>query len=325
MALPSSGQIKISDILSEAGLSTTLANTSLGDLEVGNVFTINTNNPSSDYPDGSAPASISEWFGYDHNASTGNQNISYWAFQTSGEGLRFDRASGTQFSTGSDICISFWVRPDWANSDTNATLFELSSGSTGDRLFLMYDFGLNRLVARHRTNNTNARGTHWNLQSNTTQTGTGSAKWYSDNVGNVNTAGLAHIVLTYDASASSGSTAFDCYWNGVKMPNKLTNLTNTITAFNMEDIFINRNVVNSNASREARYDNLAVFHNKMLSQSEITSLYNSGASSPPADVSLDDNVMFVFDAENDPPTAVSGTDFNTTWSLGEDNGRSIGY
>jgi len=325
MALPSSGQIKISDILSEAGLSTTLANASLGELEVGNLFTINTNNPSSDYPDGSAPASISEWFGYDHNASTGNQNVSYWEFLNSGEGIRFDRASGTQFSASNDICVSFWVRPEWANSDTNVTLFELSSGSSVDRFFLLYDFGLNRLVARHRSNSTNSRGTHWNLQSNTTQTGTGTGKWHGTNVGNVNSGGHAHIVLTFDFSASSGSAAFDCYWNGAKMPNKLTNLTNTITAFNIEDVFINRNVVNTGASRETRYDNLAIFHNKMLSQSEITSLYNSGFSAPPADVALDDNVMFVFDAENDPPTAVSGTDFNTTWSLGEDNGRAISY
>jgi|21_taG_2_1085346.scaffolds.fasta_scaffold22262_2 hypothetical protein len=327
MALPSSGEIKISDILTEAGLSATLDDTSLGALEAGSVFTINTANPSTDYPDGSAPASISEWYGYDHNASTGNQNLAYWQFSNSGEGLRFDRASGTSFTTGSDICISFWIRPEWASTDTNALMFEMSPNttSTNDRFFLLYDFGLNRFVARHRSNGTNSRGTHWNLQSNNTQTGTGSSKWSSSNVGNVNTGGLAHIVLTYDASASSGSAAFDCYWNGVKMPNKLTNLTSTITAFDIEDVFINRSVANTNSSREARYDNVAVFHNKMLTQSEITSLYNSGASSPPEDVALDDNVMFVFDTENDPPTAQSGTDFTTTWSLGVDKGRSIAY
>ena len=109
------------------------------------------------------------------------------------------------------------------------------------------------------------------------------------------------------------------------MPNKLTNLTNTITAFSIDDVFINRSVANTNSSRETKYDNVAVFHDKMLSQSEITTLYNSGASLPPADVALDDNVMFVFDAENDPPTAESGTDFNTTWGVGVDKGRMIGY
>lgn len=323
MALPSSGEIKLSQILVEAGLSSTLADTSLGDLEDGNVFTINTSSAS--YPNNVRPAYITEWYSYDHNASSGYINVNYWDFDTSGEGLRFDRASGTQFSASNDICVSFWVRPEWANSDTNVTLFELTSGSSADRFFLLYDFGLNRLVARHRSNSTNSRGTHWNLGSNSTQTGVSSGSWHGTNVGNVNTGGLAHIVLTFDFSASSGSTAFDCYWNGVKMPNKLTNLTNTITAFNIEDVFINRNVVNTGASREARYDNLAIFHNKMLSQSEITSLYNSGASLPPAELSLDDNVMFVFEAEDDPPTAVSGTDFNTTWSVGEDNGRAIGY
>jgi hypothetical protein len=327
MALPSSGEIKISDILSEGGVSSTLANASLGNLENESYFVINTANPSTDYPDGGVPAAISEWYGYDHNASTANQNVNYWEFDRSAEGLRFDRASGTSFTTGSDICFSFWVRPDWASTDTNATLVELTPNttSTNDRFFLLYDFGLNRLIARHRSNGVNSRGVHWNLQSNNTQTGTGSAKWSSSNVGNVNTGGLAHIVLTYDASASTGATAFDCYWNGAKMTSKLTNLTGTITAFSIEDVFINLNVSNTGSSREARYDNVAVFHNKMLSQSEITTLYNSGGSLPPEDVALDDNVMFVFDAENDPPTAESGTDFTTTWSVGLDQGSAIAY
>ena len=324
MALQSSGQIKFSELNTELSRTSTDL-ISLAEASIGTYGAINTNNAVADRPDQSEPHYISEWYNYDHNFSTGSQNVNYWNFSSSGAGLRFDRASGTQFSTGSDICVSFWIRPEWANSDTNATLFELSSGSTGDRFFLNYDYGLHRFVARHRTNSTNARGTHWNLQSNNSQTGVGSSRWHGTNVGNVNSGGLAHIVLTYDASASSGSTAFDCYWNGVKMPSKLTNLTNTITAFNIEDVFINRNVVNTGASRETRYDNFAIFHNKMLSQSEITSLYNSGASSAPADVSLDDNVAFVFDAENDPPTAISGTDFNTTWSVGDDNGTAIGY
>ena len=327
MALQSSGQIKISDILSEAGLSTTLANASLGDLENQVLFTINTNNTASNYPDGSAPASISEWYSYDHSASAAYTNDNYWQFNTASTGLRFHQSTGTIPSTGNDISISFWVRPEWAASDTNSMLMELhnSTTATSDRMFLLYDYGLNRLIARLRTNSVNSRGVHWNVNSNSTQTGLTSGTWHGSNVGNVNAAGSAHIVLTYDSSAVSGSTAFDLYWNGVKLPNKLTNLTGTITDFSYDKISINRSGNSTNSSREAWYDNVAVFNNKLLSQTEITSLYNSGDSAPPTALSLDDQLVFQFEAEADPPVAVSGTDYTTTWSVNLDQGRMIGY
>jgi len=326
MALPSSGEIKISDILSEGGVSSTLANASLGNLENETYFTINTANPSSNYPDGSVPAAISEWYSYDHSLSS-YTNDNYWDFNTSALGLRFDVASGTTPTTANDISFSFWVRPEWAASDTNASLLELhdSTSTTNNRLFLLYDYGLNRFVARLRTNGTNSRGTHWNLNTNSSQTGLTSGTWHGSNVGNVNAAGSAHIVMTYDSSATSGSDAFEVYWNGAKLTSKLTNITGTITNFSYDKISINRNAVNTNGSREAWYDNVTVFNNKLLSQSEITSLYNSGVSAPPTGISLDDQVVFQFEAEADPPVAVSGTDYTTTWSVGLDQGRMIAY
>lgn len=324
MALPSSGEIKISDILDEAGLSTSLANASLGGLENQQYFTINSDNDAANYPDGSAPASISEWYSYDHDFVGTIANDYYWDFNNANTGLQFDRASGTAFSTGSDISISFWVRPEWANSDTNSLLFEASAGTSSNRFFLTYDYGLNRLIARHRSNGTNSRGTHWNINSNSTQTGISSGKWHSGSVGNVTSGNHCHIVLTYDASASTGAAAFDLYWNGAKLPNKLTSLTATITPFNMEQLFINKNVLNTNSSREASYDNVALFHDKILTQSEITALA-AGIGGTPEAVSLDDNVAFIFDTENDPPTAVSGSDYNTTWTVTDDNGRAISY
>jgi hypothetical protein len=324
MALQSSGQIKVSEIQSEIGQSASSA-FSFEDAVGGAYATINT--ASASYPNNSAPHQISEWYGYDHSASAAYSNDNYWDFDTSGLGLRFERSAGTLLNTGNDISFSFWVRPEWAASDTNALLLELhnSTANTNNRLFLLYDYGLNRLVARLRTNATNSRGTHWNLNSNSTQTGISSGNWHGSNVGNVNSAGLAHIVLTYDSSATSGSTAFDCYWNGAKMPNKITNLTSTIFNFDYDKISINKTSNNNTNSREAFYDNVAVFHNKLLSQSEITSLYNSGAGLPPTELSLDDNLAFQFEAEADPPVAVSGDEYTTTWSLSLDQGRATAY
>lgn len=327
MALQSSGEIKISEILTEGGVSSSLANASLLGLEIGAYFTINTANDAADYPDGNAPASISEWYDYDHNASVGSSNDYYWDFSSSGQGLRFAKASGSAISTSVDMCWSLWVRPEWAASDINALLFEFnnSTTATSNRIFLLYDYGLNRFIARLRTNSTNSRGTHWNLQSNSTQTGITSGNWTGSNVGNVNSAGLAHLVLTYDSSATSGSTAFDMYWNGVKMPNKLTNLTGTIFNFDIEQFALNRAVSGTSAARESYYDNFAFFYDKMLSQTEITNLYNSGASLPPDQVAMDDNVILVFDAEADPPVATSGSDYTHTWTNTVDTGSAIFY
>jgi hypothetical protein len=320
MALPASGEIKLSDIGAE--FSAANNNLSLGSLEGGIYGAINT--ASSSYPNGAVPNQFSEWYSYDHSATS---NAYYWDFQSSGQGLIFNRTGGTTLSTGVDMCISFWVRPDWSATDVNALLFEFNNSTTAttNRLFLLYDYGLNRLVARFRTNGVNSRGTHWNLNSNSSQTGLTSGNWHSGNVGNVNTAGLAHIVLTYDSSASTGQAAFECYWNGVRMPNKLTNLTNTIFNYNIGYATINRAVSGTGSAREAWYDNFAFFHNKMLSSTEITNLYNSGVGLPPADVGEDDNVAFVFDAENDPPTASSGDDYTTTWSNYVDAGVAIAY
>lgn len=62
MALQSSGQISLSNIASEMGVS--LSNVSLGTQS-----TTGINQNSAVYPDGSQPHSISEFYGYDHNAS----------------------------------------------------------------------------------------------------------------------------------------------------------------------------------------------------------------------------------------------------------------
>lgn len=64
MALQDGGQISLGDIATEMGVS--LSNVSLGTQS-----TTNVNQNSTSKPDGSQPHSISEFYGYDHNASSG--------------------------------------------------------------------------------------------------------------------------------------------------------------------------------------------------------------------------------------------------------------
>ena len=70
MTLTSSGQISINDINGEFGRSGTTANSSLEDLSDGTVATINTGNDAADRPDGSAPHAMSEFYSYNHSASS---------------------------------------------------------------------------------------------------------------------------------------------------------------------------------------------------------------------------------------------------------------
>lgn len=69
MSLTSSGQIKMSEINTELGRTSTTANTSLEDQSDGTYATINTANDSADRPDGSAPHAMTEFYSYDHDLS----------------------------------------------------------------------------------------------------------------------------------------------------------------------------------------------------------------------------------------------------------------
>ena len=66
MTLPSSGPLSLNDIRNELTSQTGVL-TSLKEASIGTYATINTNSPT--YPDGNSPYSVSEWYGYNQNAS----------------------------------------------------------------------------------------------------------------------------------------------------------------------------------------------------------------------------------------------------------------
>ena len=88
MTLTSSGEIKISEINTEFGRSSTTANSSLEDLSDGTVATINTGNAASDRPDGAAPHAMSEFYSYDHDLVTNATFGSWIGSFTSGNTIR---------------------------------------------------------------------------------------------------------------------------------------------------------------------------------------------------------------------------------------------
>lgn len=116
MALQSSGTIKMSEINVELGRTST-ANISLDDAESGVYATINTASPS--YPSNTQPASISEWYSYDHSAAAGYEGLISTASEAaSNEACLGLSATGTVYKDGSS---SKPVSNDQLYSDSSLT------------------------------------------------------------------------------------------------------------------------------------------------------------------------------------------------------------
>ena len=81
MALPSSGQIAMSDINVELGRSST-AEISLDTAENGGYIALNSG--CSTPPSSGNPASMSEWYGYDQCCGPFYSSVFYWYVDTSG-------------------------------------------------------------------------------------------------------------------------------------------------------------------------------------------------------------------------------------------------
>jgi len=118
MTLTSSGQIKMSEINTELGRTSTTSDTTLKSLSDGTHATINTANASSDRPDGNAPHAMSEFYSYDHSATS----LTFSSFVAGDD-------AGTPFEDQEAAC---------SGELTNATFYHSGTGSTpvnGDRVF----------------------------------------------------------------------------------------------------------------------------------------------------------------------------------------------
>ena len=89
MAVPGSGALSLAGIRAHLGggayNTTSTVQSSLEDCSDGTVATINTNNASADRPDGSDPHAMSEFYAYDHDASSGGSWASYTLVYKSGK------------------------------------------------------------------------------------------------------------------------------------------------------------------------------------------------------------------------------------------------
>ena len=255
MALPSSGRISLLDIAQELGQAEdnislrTLAGL-LGD---------------------AAPHQMEEFYGYSASSTK------FWRYTTSNHRLTWRDSTPDIAGSGETISISFWFRIDLSskNSLLFFDLYPQGASSNANRMFLNYNSNQNRFIARYRSSSSNF-DRQWGLHNNSSVTGitNSGTGWTTGQRGNVNSDNFCHIVMTYDGSQSTGSAAFKVYWNAGQLTSQATSNNGSRSNFNMTE-FTWGNDYNLGTGDPSGYDHMRVY-DKVLSQSEITSIYNSG-------------------------------------------------
>ena len=298
MALPSSGTISVSDILEEGQVDPS-ETASLKGLAQGALFTINTNSPS--YPSSTGPFAMSDWYGYDHSAFT--PSLYYWLGDGVNDTLRFTNHSSTLFGSNDDFSYSGWFRVDeTSNQDQWLGSFAEASPSGSNMIFIQYSATSNRMQLRFRKGGGgNFHQRFWSISStnNTSITGVNSNGWYSTNRGNVNSEGFVHLVFTRDNSDTT-SSGMNLYWNGTKLPESIQFNSRSLATFNIQSAAVGDAVASSpnNANVfKGGIDQVSVY-NAVLSQSDVTALYNSGTVATCADAGVTSNLLAEYRLEN---------------------------
>lgn len=285
MPLQTTGQISISDIQTELGSTSG----SLRTLSAAAGFT--------------TQDAMSEFYGY----SSSQPSTKFWKFNGSNDRLVFRDSSPAIATAEQRMSFSFWFRIDRTSKD-NLLFFDLypqGTGSNANRFFLNYSANLNRFIARYRSSSSNF-DRQWGLHDNSSATGiTNSSTGLSTaQRGNVNSDNFCHIVLTYDGTQSTATNAFKCYWNGSELTSQANSNNGGRTTFNFTEITWG-NDYNSGTGDASGYDEMRIY-SKVLSQSEITAIYNSGTPEFSSSDGVTGNLIFEDRAEASTPVDSAG-------------------
>lgn len=316
MALPASGQISVSDILEELQLDVQNPDTSLSGLEEGAFTDVNLNSPN--VPDIRSPYAMSEWHGYDHLYAR-----YYWDLSND---IKWDTATDRPLqSTTEDFSVSLWIRPQWATTDLNLIIFDLTpSGttSTANRFFLQYEYGLNRLIARYRSGASNF-DRQWALHDNNAATGTGTSSsnnWAGSNRGNVNGDNFVHLFLNYDASQSSPASAFKLYWNGTELTSTANTNNGSRSNMTLDELTFCGNDHNTAGSRIADYMFMHMW-DQLATSTNISDMYNSGTPISAADAGYTSNLIFGDTSTSVP--SVNASDDSNNYDFATANSQTL--
>lgn len=293
MALPSSGALSIDDIRTEVGSTSG----SLATLSAAVGFT--------------APHKISDFYGY----ASSTPNDLYWDFAENDGGATF---TGNAGSATVPFSFSMWVAPTWAATDVNVLLFEINAntGLNTDRLLLIYDYGFNRLVFRNRSGSSNH---HINWALNQNAAAGNISRWHNGSKGPVNSNGFVHLAGTFDPSQTLARNGLKLYWNGVPFTTLITEANGTNNPFPKTHMYVNVSF-NGNGDRAGDFDNVAFWFNRLLTSTEVGSLYNSGVPTTAADAGLTTGLNFEATMETG-----QFIDDTGNWNLGASGGSPVEY
>ena len=255
MAVPSSGVISLAGIRAELATNTYNASAtttaSLEDLSDGTTADINTANASGDRPDGNAPHAMSEFYAYDHDLSSFNDNIS---FDLDGandylEGAG-NLANAISVSTGS---ISTWIKIDSTSANGLIWAINTEEGST-DQIFLLYHNGVGKVRANFKGGNTsNLVDSSSGLENDNT--------WH-------------HFVITWKAQAKTSGNEIKMYEDGSLQD---TDAIGTVFSGSPAIFGFGRNAIqNFGQNFNGHLNDMAIFSD-VLTSSEVSAIYNSGA------------------------------------------------
>jgi len=255
VAVPSSGVLSLAGIRAELATNTYNASatttSSLEDLSDGTVATINTGNASGDRPDGSAPHAMSEFYAYDHDLSSFNDNIS---FDLDGandylEGAG-NLANAISVSTGS---ISTWIKIDSHSANGLIWAINTEEGST-DQIFLLYHNSVGKVRANFKGGNTsNLADSSSGLEGDNT--------WH-------------HFVVTWQAQAKASGNIVKLYEDGSLVD---SDAIGSVFSGSPAIFGFGRNAIqNFGQNFNGHLNDMAIFDD-VLTSSEVSAIYNSGA------------------------------------------------
>lgn len=281
MALQSSGQIKMSELNTEFGLSPQREIT-LKSASDGTIAAINTANAAADRPDGTAPHAISEFYSYNHTLSSWSND-----YALDYDGVN-DYVRGSLSSHPSQqFSISMWVRNDkpyTGNMFLYSTVHTQNNANNG-RFAIYYASGINRLIVQFYYNSGTAQRyqRQYPLHDNSTATGVtnSSTGWVSSQRGNTDADGFTHLMFCIDQTQSNATNGIKAYWNGSELTYSVNNNAHFTTAqvtHNYLSIGDNYGATAPNSEWNGVIDEVYLY-DAQLSSSNVSTIYGYGRDS----------------------------------------------
>ena len=222
---------------------------------------------------------------------------------TTGESqaIFIEETTAYSFTQSSAFTIGVWIKAGWTNNlNTNIHFFATNDGSStvhNEQLRIFYNESNNRLEFRIGSASNARSFNFWPLHSHLSATGLpGSAAsqyWSSSNRGTVNGNDYTHLVISKGTGTTLAASNIAAYWSGNKLGNAFYSSGNNSGTANMSTN-ARRVALGGNAHTFAKHGdttatkyNVLTIYDKQLSDSEVTTLYNSGT---PASLTIADNI-----------------------------------